>query len=133
MKMLIAGSRSIGYDRTIKDVMYDYDEQIIHILDSLYAVWKPTLVISGNAMGVDEIGECWARNNGIELKIFKPDWEKYGKSAGMRRNEEMVSYCDKAIIFWDGLSKGSKNTIDLLHRTRKEHVIWRVQNDQCIW
>ena len=40
------------------------------------------------------------------------DWDKYGKSAGFIRNKEMVDIADAAIIFWDGDSKGTKDTIE---------------------
>lgn len=41
------------------------------------------------------------------------NWDKYGKSAGYRRNKEMVDIASAAICFWDGKSKGTKHTIDL--------------------
>ena len=131
MKLLIAGSRSIGMDRTKKEPTDNPDEikLVFDILDGLNILWKPTEVISGNAMGADELGEDWASDNKIPVKQFKPDWKGQGKAAGFIRNKEMVEYCDKAVVFWDGISKGSKHTIDLLEKSRKEYVVWRFPID----
>lgn len=71
----------------------------------------PLEIVSGGARGADKLGEIYARENNYKLKIFISDWEK-GKSAGMVRNIEMLKYSSHALIFWDGISKGSKHTID---------------------
>ena len=41
------------------------------------------------------------------------DWNKHGKSAGYRRNEEMAKVADACICFWDGVSKGTMHMINL--------------------
>ena len=38
--------------------------------------------------------------------------EKFGKSAGFRRNEQMAEFADALIAFWDGKSHGTKHMID---------------------
>lgn len=45
-----------------------------------------TEIVSGGAVGADKLGERFANENNIPTKIFLPDWEKYGKSAGFKRN-----------------------------------------------
>ena len=44
---------------------------------------------------------------------FPADWDKYGKAAGYKRNEEMARNADALIAFWDGKSRGTKHMIDL--------------------
>lgn len=44
------------------------------------------------------------------------DWNKYGKSAGYKRNEQMAIYADACLAFWDGKSKGTKHMIGLAKR-----------------
>lgn len=116
MKLLIAGSRSITNESWVfyhlftktRNLRLDYGDNL-----------KVTEVVSGNAKGVDQIGEKWARIQNIPVKIFKPDWDNLGKAAGFIRNEEMVKYCDFAIIIWDNKSKGTAHTIHLLDKHKK--------------
>jgi len=58
----------------------------------------------------------YANERGYPIKQFPADWNKYGKSAGYKRNEEMAKYADALIAFWDGKSKGTKHMIDLAKR-----------------
>ena len=41
------------------------------------------------------------------------DWGKYGQDAIRVSNDEMTTYADALIAFWDGQSLGIKNMIDL--------------------
>lgn len=56
---------------------------------------------------------------GYSLKYFYPNWEKYGKSAGIIRNHEMGDYADYLLAFWDGTSKGTKDMIDYMKKIGK--------------
>ena len=53
------------------------------------------------------------QKRGYELQSHPADWDKYGKSAGYRRNKEMAEVADACICFWDGQSKGTKHMIDI--------------------
>ena len=70
------------------------------------------VIVSGGARGVDALAEQFAKEFNLQNEIFKADWEKFGRSAGPRRNEEMVKVSDGVIAFWDYHSKGTKTTID---------------------
>lgn len=72
-----------------------------------------TKVISGNAHGADRFGEKWARENGLEVIKFNPDWDVYGKSAGMRRNAEMAANADFLLACYNGTSRGTAGMIQL--------------------
>jgi len=56
-----------------------------------------------------------------ELKITKliPEWEKYGRGAGMIRNRDMIKGADYVVAFWDGKFPGTKNSINLAERLEK--------------
>jgi hypothetical protein len=99
MKCIIAGSRTITdpleLEKAIKLSGFSID-----------------LVISGGAKGVDQLGIDWAGINGISVKIFKPDWKKYGKAAGPIRNSNMAEEAEGLILCWDGLSRGSKDMLN---------------------
>lgn len=77
-------------------------------------------VVCGEARGADTLGRTYAYDNDIKIKSFPADWERYGKSAGFVRNDQMAAYADKAIIFWDGKSVGSKDMIDKMEKLGKE-------------
>ena len=69
-------------------------------------------IISGGARGADALGELYAKSNNLPCKVFKADWDKHGKAAGHIRNREMAEYSEYCVVFWDGVSRGSKNMID---------------------
>lgn len=100
MRVVISGTRTIT----------DYTQLEKAIKQSGFLI---TEVVSGHCRGVDIMGEEWAKNNGISIKIFPADWNKYGKSAGPIRNKQMAEYAEAAIILWDGNSRGTENMISL--------------------
>lgn len=106
MKVIIAGSRYIT----------DYNILLKAIEEAMYE--NPNLniteVVCGEARGVDTLGKNYALKNKIKVKSFFADWNKYGKSAGYRRNQEMAKYGDFLIAIWDGNSKGTKHMIDIM-------------------
>ena len=71
-----------------------------------------TQIISGGSKGADSLGEKWAIDNNIEVVLYKPDWKKYGKAAGMIRNTDIIKNSEFVFAFWDGKSKGTKDSID---------------------
>ena len=100
MKLAVVGSRNYDNAFQLNEVLMKRKDEI-------------TLVISGGSKGADAMAEQWAKLNGIETLIFLPDWSKYGRSAGVMRNHEIIKYCDLCIAFWDGKSKGTASSIRL--------------------
>lgn len=84
-----------------------------------------SLISSGGAVGADLLGERYAIDNDIDTLIFKPEWDKYGRSAAFVRNKTIIENCDKVIAFWDGKSKGTKNSIDIAYKLGKTVKIIR--------
>lgn len=79
-----------------------------------------TLVfVSGCCTGADMLGERYAAENGFEIERYPADWDKYGKSAGPKRNKEMACIADFVICFWDGKSNGTKSMIDYAVKMKK--------------
>ena len=99
-KIIVAGSR------TLKS--YNLVENII-----TFSGFNITELICGMAKGIDMTAYIWAKKNNIPVKEMPANWEKYGKRAGLLRNEEMAKAADGAIIIWDGFSSGAKNMFDL--------------------
>ena len=72
------------------------------------------VIISGGARGADALGERYAKEEGFALERYPAEWEKFGKIAGPIRNSQMAKLGDFFICFWDGVSPGTKNMIDLI-------------------
>jgi hypothetical protein len=70
-------------------------------------------VISGRAKGADSLGEKYAIENGFEILKYPADWDRYGKSAGYKRNQQMAEIADGLIAFWNGVSKGTQHMINI--------------------
>ena len=68
-------------------------------------------IVSGGARGADALGERYAKENGFKIERYPAHWEKYGKSAGPKRNEQMAKITDFVICFWDKKSLGTKSMI----------------------
>jgi predicted Rossmann fold nucleotide-binding protein DprA/Smf involved in DNA uptake len=101
MRIGVVGSRSFN----------DY-ELLKKYLDRLHSIKPIECIVSGGANGADTLGEQWAKDNGIKRDIYRPNWKKYGKKAGFLRNLSIISKSDAIVAFWDGISKGTKHTID---------------------
>jgi predicted Rossmann fold nucleotide-binding protein DprA/Smf involved in DNA uptake len=80
--------------------------------------------VSGGARGADSIAEQWARAWGYEITVFPAEWDKYGKSAGYRRNKDIVNYADIIVAFWDGKSKGTQHSINLAKEQNKPVFVY---------
>jgi hypothetical protein len=76
------------------------------------ALPQDTMIVSGGARGVDSAAAGWARERGLKVSVIPADWNTYGKAAGIIRNGEIVASVDEIVAFWDGTSRGTKNTID---------------------
>jgi hypothetical protein len=105
MKLIIAGGRDFN----------DYD-LLKQKLNKIIGDNSDIEIVSGMARGADLLGVKYANELGYQVKEFPAQWDKYGKSAGYRRNEEMAKYSDTCVCFWDGESKGTKHMIDLSNK-----------------
>ena len=95
MRLAIVGSRSCPY---------------VNI--SEYLPFVPSTIVSGGAKGADSYAKQYALQNNIPLMEFLPDYQRFGRKAPILRNIDIVENCDFLIAFWDGISRGTKFTID---------------------
>lgn len=75
-----------------------------------------TEIVSGGARGVDTSAKEYALSHGVKLTEFLPEYEKYGRSAPLKRNITIIEYADIVLAFWDGQSRGTKFVIDNCHK-----------------
>lgn len=113
MRVIVAGTR------TFKDY-----ELLRSKLDEFLKDIEDIEIVSGSARGADALGERYAKEKGYKITRFPADWNRFGKSAGYIRNEEMAKYADKCVVFWDGVSRGSFHMINLAKKYNLElHII----------
>ena len=106
MKVIIAGSRDIVDMQVLEEALKD----------SKFTV---TEVVCGGARGADTLGRLWAEKHDIPVRMFLAQWNKYGRSAGYRRNDEMAQYGDSLIALWDGQSRGTQHMIQSMNKLNK--------------
>lgn len=108
MKVIIAGGRDFTNYALVEEAIKR-------------SAFEITQVVSGNAKGVDTLGEVWALANNVPVEAFPADWATHGRAAGPIRNREMADYADALIAIWDGESKGTANMI-MQARNKKLNV-----------
>ena len=84
-------------------------------------------IVSGGAKGVDSCAREYAIANKIKLTEFLPNYNRYGRGAPIKRNELIVENSDLVIAFWDGVSKGTKYTIDFAKRKNKQVIVYTIK------
>lgn len=112
MKLLIAGSRSIG--------SFDLEKHIPP---------NTELIISGGAEGIDTAAERYADEHGIAKVIVRPRYDVYGRAAPIRRNEEMVKMADAVLVIWDGISRGTKYTANYAKKQGKPVTVIEIKGE----
>lgn len=95
MKVAVIGSRGL----TVKNL-------------EKYLPPDTTEIISGGARGIDACAREYAISHGIKLTEFLPEYEKYGKTAPLKRNITIIEAADIVLAFWDGKSHGTKFVIE---------------------
>lgn len=81
---------------------------------------SPFEIVSGGAEGVDTLAEIYANEYCIPITVFPANWNKYGRSAGPKRNKLIVDRADVVIAFLSKESKGTVNTINLARKANKK-------------
>lgn len=107
IKLAIVGCRKYTNYENFKTIINNYIEEIGFIPDE---------IISGGARGVDSMAEIFAKENNIPITIFHPDWNKYGKSAGILRNTDIINSATHVIAL---PSVHSKGTYDSINKAKK--------------
>ena len=107
MKVAIIGSRNMNVEN-LQDYLPEGTDEIV----------------SGGAKGIDTCARNFAIKNGLKLTELRPEYNKYGRGAPLKRNETIVNYADMVLAFWDGESKGTKFVINYCEKVGKECKIF---------
>jgi hypothetical protein len=103
----------------------DY-EVFCRVIDGALKEWgNPTVleVVSGDAAGADALARRWASDRSIEIKVFAAEWSKYGRSAGIRRNTDIVDRATHVIAFPSCSGRGTQDTIRKAQAQNKPLVV----------
>lgn len=89
------------------------------VLGGIPARPKDITIVHGGARGADTIAGLVANSDGMNVEVHPADWERYGKSAGPRRNAEMAAlgadFC-LAFLKRSAENRGTKGMIGLCQK-----------------
>lgn len=82
-----------------------------------------TTIISGGAVGADELAKTISEE--LEISIFNaiPQYKKFGRIAPIIRNKLIVEMADLVIAVWDTKSKGTEQVIKYAKQTNTDVYI----------
>lgn len=98
----IVGSRSIVVDDIGAYLPPDTDE-----------------IVSGGAKGVDSCARLYAQKTGVSFRELLPDYQRFGRAAPLKRNDEIIAHAEFLLVFWDGKSKGTQYVIRRCAKLKK--------------
>lgn len=102
-RIMVTGSRTFS-DRDL----------IEHVLSE--TIRHGDVIVHGGARGADLMAHEWAVYNSVKTDVYpvvSSDWQRFGKQAGILRNETMLDSGPKLVLaFWDGKSKGTAHAIN---------------------
>lgn len=111
MKLAIVGTRKFtNFSQFIVKLKYHYPEVFTD---------EVTELVSGGADGIDVLAERLAKEIRKPIKIFLPDYAKYGKPAPLIRNQEIVDYADGCIAFPSYRSNGTMDAVKKFEKAKK--------------
>ena len=80
-------------------------------LDRARAKYADMVLVHGGGPGVEKIAARWAERNGVQQIVCKPDWDKHGRAAPFRRNDDLLNLLPKGVIAFPG-SGVTANLVD---------------------
>jgi hypothetical protein len=96
MRVLVCGGRTFGYHtqpgidaETRKQRTAEFSFGL-HALNDVLGDKSDVTIMGGGATGADHLGQCYASIAEFDFELYKADWDKYGKGAGPKRNQEML-------------------------------------------
>lgn len=74
---------------------------------------SPSRVIHGGASGADRLAGLWAEKHNVGVSVYPAKWDEHGKSAGPRRNQEMIDVEKPDVVL---AFPGGRGTADCVRR-----------------
>ena len=60
------------------------------------------MLVHGGGSGVETIAAQRAERNGVHQVVCKPDWQRDGRAAPFRRNDDLLDLLPKGVIAFPG-------------------------------
>ncbi len=99
----------------------------------IYNLPVGSVIISGGADGVDYYAVEAAKKHKFEYVEHLADWTTHGKAAGPIRNQLIVDDCDYMVAFHNGWSKGTKNSIELAVKSKRQVFVFLEDGSSIIF
>jgi hypothetical protein len=108
-RILICGDRNWINVDLIREIIYNMNDIEV--------------IIEGECRGADILGKKIAQELNLPLLQFPADWVRYGRAAGIIRNQQMIDEGNptKVIAFHNNIEK-SKGTKDMINRAKKRGI-----------
>ena len=71
-------------------------------LDKVRAKYPDMVLVHGGGPGVEKLAAQWAERNGVHQVVCKPDWQRHGRAAPFRRNDELLNLMPKGVVAFPG-------------------------------
>ncbi|MYF85734.1 MAG: DUF2493 domain-containing protein [Rhodospirillaceae bacterium] len=80
----------------------NHPDAVSRSLDKARAKYPDLVLVHGGGPGVDKIAAQWAERHGVHQIVCKPDWQRYGRAAPFRRNDELLNLLPRGVIAFPG-------------------------------
>ena len=75
---------------------------VFNSLDKVRAKYNDMVLVHGGGPGVERIAASWADQRGVHQVVCKPDWDRHGRAAPFRRNDDLLNLLPKGVIAFPG-------------------------------
>jgi hypothetical protein len=108
LRVLVTGGRDYSDRANVYLVL-----NRLHLLDGGIKV-----LIEGGARGADRLAREWALASQVPVETYPAEWETYGKSAGYRRNKQMLEEGKPDLVVAFPGGKGTANMVELATKAK---------------
>ena len=88
---------------------------IWNTLDRVKTRHADVILVHGGSPGAEKIAASWAERNHVHQIVCKPDWDRHGRAAPFRRNDDLLNLLPKGVVAFPG-SGITENLIDKARR-----------------
>ncbi|WP_201007509.1 hypothetical protein [Paenibacillus glycanilyticus] len=83
-----------------------------------------TIVISRGSRGVDHVAYVTAHFRGLHCRRCPAEWNVNGNSSIYLSNLQIVKDAEFLVVFWDGESKGTLQTLEIAYQHQKPVIVY---------
>lgn len=96
-------------------------EAVYRALDRLNSLRRIVELIEGGAPGADRMAADWAAERLVKLTEVRAEWDRYGPSAGPKRNRKMLELKPDGVVAFPG----GRGTMDMIRAATEAGVpVW---------